>query len=172
MPSEGLFLPRSYAELVRGIESGNLRRKVVLVNTNDFEIPAGDWLGVLSKADFFIHMPGYIQPFCHNHVEALSVGAVPITQFPKLYRPAFEPGVNCLAFRGLDELGGVLRRVLDGTCSKAEVRAMRENAFGYYNDHLSFDSFARALSSFMADEGTRQRDLYICAGDRSMTERQ
>ena len=172
LPSERLFLPKSYAELVEGIEGGSSRRKVVLVNTNDFEIPAEDWLGILSKADFFIHMPGYIQPFCHNHIESLSVGAIPITQFPKLYRPAFEPGVNCLAFRGLEELGGVLGRVLDGTCSRADVRVMRENAFGYYDEHLSFDSFARALSGFMADDGERLRDLYICAGDRSMTERQ
>lgn len=162
-----LFLPGSYAELVGAIEAGSLRRKVVLVNTNDFEIPGEEWLSILSRADFFIHMPGYVQPFCHNQVESLSVGAVPITEFPRLFRPAFRDGVDCLSFKGPDQLIAVLKGAIGGGRSDEALRAMRERCVRYYAERLSFDSFARRLERLVGDKGLRQTDLYICSSGRA-----
>lgn len=92
-----------------------------------------DWLRQMADADFFLGCPGTQMPMCHNLIEALAVGTIPILEYEKYTVPALEEGVNCLTFRGADEAVSVLRRALG--MSLAEKNRLRRGAHEFYLRH-------------------------------------
>ena len=74
-------------------------------------------------------------PLCHNLIEAMSVGCIPILQHGHLLNPPLQNGVDCLSFDSEDELLDVLDRVPSFTA--AEVEGMRRNVAAYYQAHLT-----------------------------------
>lgn len=105
-----------------------------------------DWFKILSKADFFLSAPGARMPWCHNTVEAMSVGTIPIIEYGNLYDPPLEHMTNCIRYTSLSELENAINLALtmDGT----EIERLRKNVFDYYNRYLSTDSITRSINSF------------------------
>lgn len=169
LSSEHRYQPDTYAEFCDQLESGRLRNKVVLLNTDVVRIPPSDWLPILSRTDFFIHMPGYIQPFCHNQIESMAAGAVPITQFPHLFRPALVHQVNALVYQTRDQLTETLLAIVRGAIPGQDIERMRSAISNYYRQQLSFDSFGSRLNECLGSSGASPVTLYICSGETSMT---
>ncbi len=115
----------------------------VLCETQHCRIPRERWLEALSKADFFLACPGVGMPLCHNVIEALAAGAVPILQYGEYLPPPLEGDVNCLAFSDAAGLRRAISRALE--MSQCEIRAMRGNARQYYHDFLAPGKFAERL---------------------------
>lgn len=70
------------------------------------------WFDFLSLSDFFLACPGYIQPMCHNVIEAMSVGTIPVLEHPEMFTPPLKDGENCVAFKGKKDLLQKVRYVL------------------------------------------------------------
>jgi hypothetical protein len=117
----------------------------VLCETRHCKIPQERWLEALAKADFFLACPGVGMPLCHNLIEALAAGAVPILQYADYLPPPLRHGVNCLAFSDAAGLRETIGTVL--TMSQEDIRAMRANVRLYYDEFLAPGCFAKRLLS-------------------------
>jgi hypothetical protein len=100
----------------------------------DFRIDMKDWLRRLSAADFFFCPPGVDYPLCHNAVEAMAVGAIPLTHYAEWMRPPLEDNVNCLAFETLEQLSDKLDTVF--SMGPERIAELRRNVLSYYEKHL------------------------------------
>jgi len=116
---------------------------LVLIDTAKFRINSRLWLDLLSQVEFFVSPPGVSIPLCHNIVEALAVGAIPITNYSKWFYPPLAPEKNCLSFSSLDELDTqVLRaRAMD----LVQIATLRAQAVDYYDRHLDLSKFMRRI---------------------------
>ena len=70
----------------------------------EYRIPRTGWLDALSRADFFVACPGIEMPLCHNLIEAMGRATVPILEHPEFLDPPLQHNLNCLVFRGREEL--------------------------------------------------------------------
>jgi hypothetical protein len=159
LPKDLLYLPESYNEFVQKMNAGELKSKVVLIDIDKFAVPRSDYFMVLSEVTFFIQMCGYIQPFCHNQIESLAVGAVPITQFPHIFHPNFEHEKNALVFSTLPELIQILEKICNNSYSLEQIELLQMNSLAYYKNNLSFKSVVNGI------ENKNTNDLYMCSGE-------
>jgi hypothetical protein len=117
----------------------------VFCETQNCMIPQDRWLEALAKADFFLACPGVGMPLCHNVIEALAAGSIPILQYAAYLSPPLEDRVNCLAFHDAQSLDDVMRSIF--TMSEAEITALRANVRAHYDKHLAPGRFAKRLLS-------------------------
>jgi hypothetical protein len=157
-----LITPQSYTEMKEMMDSGLLKNKVVVIDRLKFSIEGNEYLNVLAQSNFFIYMSGSIFPYCHNHIESIAAGAIPITQFPYLFTPGYEHEKNALIYRELPELITILEKVC-GNRYASLTATMRRNIIAYYKEHLGFDSFNEVLKQ------NSIKNIVICAGVYSMT---
>ncbi len=106
-------------------------------------IPDAQWLSTLAQADFFLAAPGTHMPLCHNLVEAMLVGTIPILEYGSYLEPALEDGVNCLAFRGSPSLDRAVERAV--AIGPDELLALRVRVREYAARWLAPGLFARRL---------------------------
>lgn len=119
------------------------RARFVAFESASSPIPAADWLPTLRCADFFLALPGAHMPMCHNAVEALSSGTIPILEYAQYFRPALRDGVECIAFSGIEGLHAALARA--ESMSPAARTAMRHAARRYYLEHLAPGNLTRRV---------------------------
>ena len=115
----------------------------VLVETQKCKIPAERWLDAMAKADFFLACPGVGMPLCHNLIETMATGTVPVLQYSAYLAPRLEDGVNCLAFHDEASLRSVIDRVL--SMDGQEILRLRRGAKAYYDTYLAPGCFAERL---------------------------
>lgn len=106
-------------------------------------IPDEKWLNVLSNIDFFLAPPGIEIPFSHNMIEAMSVGAIPITNYGHLFCPSLIDGVNCLSFEDETSLVDAINRALK--MGVTEKLKMQKEVNQYYERHLIPANFTKVL---------------------------
>lgn len=127
-------------------------RAFVLCETQICRIPPERWLEALSKGDFFLACPGVGMPLCHNLVEAMAAGSIPILQYGRYLTPALEDGVNCLAFTDARSLAAVTSRVL--AMDAQEITALRHGVRRYYDEHQAPGRFAGKLAALRGESPT------------------
>jgi hypothetical protein len=116
-----------------------------LADSDRFRIPETEWLETLGRADFFLACPGMDMPLCHNLIEALSRGTVPILEHPEFLDPPLQHNVNCLVFRGPAGLVNTLEHTFQ--LAPEQIRRLRQGAYDYYQNHLAPGRFATRLLS-------------------------
>lgn len=116
----------------------------VLCETQHCKIPQERWLEALAKADFFLACPGVGMPLCHNLVEAMAAGTIPVLQYHLYLDPPLENNVNCLSFGSADELKALVARIL--AMSPSELRSLRGGVRDYYYRHHAPAAFTRKLT--------------------------
>ena len=94
-----------------------------------------EWLETLAKADFFLGCSGTSQPMCHNAVEAMSVGTIPVLEYATHFVPALEHEKNAIIFDGQDDLLSKVRQVL--AMPQDKILQMRQNVIAYYEQFLN-----------------------------------
>jgi hypothetical protein len=119
--------------------------KCVIVDTGRIWIDDRVWLQNLAKADFFLGPPGIVMPMCHNIVEAMAVGTVPITNYPEWFDPRLTHMENCIAFDDKDDLINKIRSTLE--MSADQIARMRANAICHYETHFISSAFTRRIES-------------------------
>lgn len=113
---------------------------------SEVRIKEDDWLKTLRKTNFFICPPGVDMPWCHNCVEAMSAGAIPILEYADLFYPHLENYKNCLTFKNCAELQMAIEIAL--AMEASEIENMRKNVLNYFNDYLSVNSIAKKIKTF------------------------
>lgn len=93
-----------------------------------------NWLKVLAQSKFYIALPGFSMPFSHNVIEAMSVGTIPILQYPEMLTPPLTDIVDCLKFDSEKDLIDKINLALNLDTEK--ISAMRENVLKYYDENL------------------------------------
>jgi hypothetical protein len=124
---------------------GDYINNCVIVDTNSLWVPPEEWLSLLSKTDFFICPPGYCMPMCHNVIEAMAVGSIPIINYPEWFNPTLRHMENCIVFDGRTDLVNKIKSVLE--MSKQEITEMRNRVIAYYESYLNPISFLDELES-------------------------
>ena len=117
--------------------------RVLIVSNDHCKIPAKHWMEVMSQSDFFLACPGSEMPMCHNAIECLAVGTIPIIEYPHYIKPGLEDGVHCLAFSGKDELKSCIERALKMTAE--EIETMREAVLAFYQAHYRAGQLVQKL---------------------------
>ena len=160
LPQEHIYFPERLETFLYDIESGRLKNKIVLINTQIFSIPRDSYFNILLNSNFFIHMCGSKQPFCHNQIESMLAGCIPITQFARFFIPGFKHESNSLLYNTLDELKLLLSDVISGKYS-ISLSSMRKETLTYYKKHHSFESFRNKLSYLMDNNITRTNHFIV-----------
>ena len=140
--SPDLLLIEDKATLDDALNGGYKKRCAIVDMSKVF---VEDWLNNLSKADFFLCPPGYVMPMCHNTVEAMAVGTVPIINYPEWFRPSLRHMETCIAFNDESDLIAKINDVL-GMDSEAIAR-MRRNVIDYYERHLDPTVFVKEIEA-------------------------
>ena len=117
--------------------------RVLLAIREVCDIPQDELLQTLSRARFFLALPGWIMPPAHNLTECMAVGAVPILQYGSLLPQPLTDGVNCLVYRSLSHLEEVILFALQMSASEAEK--MSRQVIEYYDAYLSPEAVADAV---------------------------
>lgn len=139
MRPEMIHRPKDAAEWFASPDS----HPFVLCETQHCKIPQERWLDALCRADFFLACPGVGMPLCHNVIESLAAGAVPILQYAAYLPPPLTNGLNCLAFADATGLRAVIERAL--AMDPQEIQLLRTNVRRYYNEFLAPGRFSRRL---------------------------
>lgn len=156
-----LTVPATWREFITHAQTGYYRDKFVIVDIDRFKIPHTDWLDTLSNSEFFLSPPGYTQPFCHNIVEAMAVGTVPITQYGDLFKPSLQDKRECISFNSLDELIDRMKAILkEDTLSKS----MSADVLHYHDKYLSLSSAAQHIQSFVSDPERHKMKIFLAGG--------
>ena len=133
------------AALLNQLFDGDFIDSCAIVDTSKMWIDPKDWLPDLSKADFFICPPGYVMPMCHNVIEAMAVGTIPIINYPEWFNPDLRHMENCIVFGDRDDLVKKINEVLD--MGSQQVAEMRDRVIDYYENHLKPRKFINDIES-------------------------
>jgi len=124
----------------------------VLAGRGGFRIPHVQWLDALSRCDVFVAPPGVFYPLCHNLVEAMSVGAIPLTNYADWHDPPLEHLRNCISFTTEEDLLDKARMALQ--MAPRELARMREEVVRYYDRYFNPDAFPGRLFQDPAEKLT------------------
>lgn len=149
----------STSEELDKIDAGETSFAVV----DNVRIQFEDWLPTLAKADFFIAAPGVLMPYCHNLIEAMAVGTIPITEYPEMWSPPLTDGVNCIAYSGSSGLQEKIREVL--AMDDERISEMRRAVFEYYDKWFE----PRAAVARLMERLDSTDRIYLLAGHLSVS---
>jgi len=136
-------------------KSSDPEGRFVLLDSARQGIPVSQWFSTLSQFDFMLCPPGVIMPMCHNIVEAMAVGTIPLTNYPEWFFPPLRHGHECFVFSSEDDLMARLEEIR--TLSPARIAAMRQACITYYDTHLD----PKAVISRILDSGSDHVRLHV-----------
>lgn len=131
------------------LKSKNYINKCLILQTDHtFPIKPVNWLDYVSSADFFLCLSGTDLPMCHNAIESMAVGTIPIIGYPDWFFPPLEHRKNAILYSGKEDLNEKVKEVL--AMSQEEIGGMRQNVIAYHQANLTDNSF---IDRFEQDKG-------------------
>lgn len=119
-------------------------RKFVLSDSGS-GVENRQWMSTMAKADFFLCPPGIVMPMCHNVIEAMAVGTIPLINYPEWLHPNLTHLENCLVFDGNEDLIGKMRLAL--AMDESQINRMRSNVIKYYDSYLQPDAVVKEVET-------------------------
>jgi len=117
------------------------------------------WYPLLAKADFFLALPGIKIPLCHNLVEAMSLGVIPIIQYHKFLPDPLENNVNCVMFNSTQEL---FERIDEArSMDNSQIMKLKQGVIAYYERYLKPQQIVKRIEK-VAESGSL-KELYMYA---------
>jgi hypothetical protein len=153
-PAHQIHRPREASTWLASPES----HTYVICETQHCKIPQNRWIDALAKADFFLACPGVGMPLCHNLIESLAAGTIPILQYADYLPDPLRNGIDCLTFTDAASLGAVLETAR--TMTPSEIHKLRANVMAYYQEFLAPGRFAQRLFSGPDPEKTLLLNAY------------
>jgi hypothetical protein len=120
-------------ELVKDLFTGCFKNNLVLMKWQSGAIPTSKWRYYLSSADFIFCAPGMTMPMCHNILEAMSVGVIPILNYPHWLNPSLENDLNCLVYKNISDINFIIDKAL--SMSDNKKNEMLKNVIEYYKSY-------------------------------------
>lgn len=136
--------------------------RVVLVDSRSVKIGFDSFRRVIAGYHFFLCAPGVFMPLCHNLIESLSVGGIPVIQksYSDLLSPPLEDGVNAVIFDREGELNSTIDRCL--SMSDVLIAKLAKNARLYYDEYLTPAAVTKSVLS------PEVETVRLLAGERSV----
>lgn len=153
LPDKTLFVDDA-GQIVE-LFAGQYLNRCVLIDTRKTWLDDRLWMDHLAKTDFFLAPPGIVMPMCHNIIEAMSVGAIPVTSYPEWLTPSLEHGKNCIVYSTKHDLVEKVRAVLN--MGEDAIASLRRNVIAYYDTHLRQERFIEDFES----RGDRDVDILM-----------
>jgi len=117
-----------------------IKNKFLLAH-EEFRSKQEHWLDILSETDFFL-CPSGGMILCHNLVESMAVGAIPVTDHPDYYSPKLQHMKNCIVFNEKNMLK-VLNQVLN--MKQSQIKKLRKNVINYYENYLEPNNWVKYI---------------------------
>ncbi len=133
--SKDLLKVETYDELLNLI-NGNYMHKCLVT---DARIPSEQWLEMIATCDFFICCPGVNMPLCHNAVESMAVGTIPLINYADCFLPPFEHLKTCVKFSSKQDLLEKVDLIMQ--MDQQQIDELRRNVIEYYEENLSPTNF-------------------------------
>jgi glycosyltransferase involved in cell wall biosynthesis len=135
------FVPKTIEEL----EEKSADHQIVLVTKQRFMVPMARLRHVLANYSFFLACPGFVMPFSHNVIEAMSVGTIPIIQsnYAKLFQPPLQHGYDALLYENETSLLNQIDQAL--RLDEEQIARISKNALAYYEQYLTPKSVIQNL---------------------------
>ncbi|MCP2029160.1 hypothetical protein L1276_004344 [Flavobacterium sp. HSC-32F16] len=118
-------------ELMEDLDSKKFSDKLVAMRWQSGAIPNQKWRYYLTAADFIFCAPGMTMPMCHNVLEAMSVGVIPILNYPHWLNPSLQDDFNCLVYQSISDIKLIVDKAL--SLSQELKNEMAKNVLDYYN---------------------------------------
>jgi glycosyltransferase involved in cell wall biosynthesis len=112
-----------------------LNRLLIVETVYPFKINPGQWLQIVGQSDFFMCLSGAGYPMCHNSVEAMAVGSIPIIAYQDWFYPPLEHGKNAIIYSGKEDLIKKIEFALH--MPQAEILKLRKGVIEYYESYLA-----------------------------------
>ena len=130
--------------------------------SSENRIPRDRFRQTLGDVGFFLCAPGVFMPLCHNLIEAMSVGAIPLIQrsYAELLEPPLEHGVNAMVFNGEDDLLPCVNEALH--MDPIEITDMKQRVLDYYEQYLTPSA---VVSRILAPE---TKEIRLLTGKKSV----
>lgn len=147
-------LKETYASRVVSDPKVASERSIVLADSRVTSIAASRWLDAIAESQFFVCCPGSSQPVCHNLVEAMSVGTIPLIEYGDRLTPGLVDGINAITFRGAIGLINAIKRI--ESLTPGQIETMRFGAAKFYDDYLRGEQFLADLRDGQLECQSRQ----------------
>ncbi len=134
-------LKEAFPDRLEPRDSGLDPTRIVLRDSATDPIAGTDWLNVLASHQFFLCCPGAAQPVCHNVIEAMACGVIPIIEYADRMHPELEDGVNAITFDGRDGLLHAIERI--DRMTRRERGRLSQGVTNYYDQHLDGAAFLK-----------------------------
>lgn len=130
--------------LLRALIEEDLGSSIVVFDATTERLGREEWFPVLARSRFFLALPGVVMPMCHNCVEAMALGVVPILAYGQLFSPPLEAGAVCLEYVSEAELSEAIEAAL--AMDAATYACLRQRSVEHYDRHLVPGAFLSGLS--------------------------
>jgi hypothetical protein len=151
--------------IVDSLGSSASVRPIVLIDSRKAAISPDRWLPTLAGARFFLCCPGGRQPLCHNLIEAMSVGTIPLIEYGNRLTPRLRDGETAICFDGRRGLIEAVERIDRMTAD--ELAGLSRRVAAFYDEHLCGTRFFHRLRDGHFDLSARslcmpfhERDFY------------
>lgn len=126
-------------ELFKDLADGGFKKKLVVLQWQMGAIPTEKWRQFLSTADFLFCVPGMTMPLCHHVLEAMSMGVIPILNYPNWLNPSLKEDIHCLVFQELSDINQMIEKAL--SLSEEKKLEMSNNVQRYYKTYYENYTF-------------------------------
>jgi len=148
--------------LPKNIDNVDLLSKLIIIDREKSNVEPEDLYKILSDVNFFLCFPGVVMPLCHNVVEAMGFGCIPILQYPDLFHPPLINGVNCLSFSDEQTLLSAISKARN--LREPEIEIVRKNVIEYYNSYLD----PKAMVKNLVEARGVHKNVFIIAESNSV----
>lgn len=123
----------------------NTNCKPALILIDDFRLNTIDYFKVLSTIQFFLALPGIIVPECHNLIESMEYGCIPIIHenYARLLNPPLEHKKNSMQYGNLNELNEIFNLVFH--IDKNELKLISEEVIDYWSKNFNQKSIVKKI---------------------------
>lgn len=135
--------------------------RIMIADSKNCGVPMERFRNTLGSFRFFVAAPGAFMPLCHNLIEAMSVGCIPILQrnYANLL-PGLKGGENSIIFDDERDFHESIEIAL--SLPESVAQRMSDQVDSFYNKNFSPSSIVDRI----ADDGTKV--VRLLAGERSL----
>ncbi|MBD8084321.1 hypothetical protein [Chryseobacterium caseinilyticum] len=159
------YLEAFSEEKITSKSKEELDRKYVFAIKENYGIAMNDVREHLSYFNFYLCCPGVVMPLCHNVIEAMSVGTIPLIEkeYAQVMYPNLQDRVNAIIFDDLEHLNQILADKLFNL-SEEEISSLKKNVLEYYKKYLTPEGVVKNINNSIHNK----KLIYLQAEHRSV----
>ena len=141
LPANSLLIDDE--DLLTSTFEGEYKNRFVVLDTSKLWIDDSIWFERLAKADFFLAPPGISMPMCHNVIEAMALGVIPVINYPEWFSPKLQHMKTCITFDSTHDLKQKACKIME--MNRHQISHLRSNVIAYYDHYLLPEKFIRDI---------------------------